>query len=437
MKKNNLKKMISVMLSVLMLAACFAFAMPVSAAEDHECEWVMVDLVRPATKADGTWGNGLATYECTVAGKHIKTKTVYRADYSAFDAIIAELAALLDEPTLSAASREEIETVLATKGVSQTLIEAEQAQVDAAVAAITEALGKYVEKFTVTFVDADGAVLSEQQVTFGFDAVAPAVAFKEGYVFLGWDKDFTNVSADLTVTAQYFTGRGYIESDTAKLGMKPGAVKKINASLVTDEDIDKTITWTVADTSIASVDADGNVTALKIGYTTLTLSAMDGAVTKAVDLYVYDGNEDYTITLMGNGMGNFVINGSSTSIGFAKVKSGNRFRFQFALNSKYDPADVIITANGKEVVLGADNYFEIPYVCEDLTVSAALRSTTDSAPTPEQPEGGNDKPVDSTGCNCMCHSDGIFGFLWDLFAFFGKLLGLADMRMCECGAAHW
>ena len=437
MKNKNFKKMISLILSILMLAGCFAFALPASAAADHECEWVMVDLVRPSLQADGTWGKGLATYECTVAEKHQKTGTVARADYSAFDAIIAELADILAEPTLSEASRAEIESVLADSGVAQNLIVTEQDKVDAAVAAITDALGKYVEKFTVLFVDADGTVLSEQDVTFGFDAVAPAVAFKEGYVFLGWDKEYTNVASDLTVTAQYFEGRGYIDVDTAKLGLKPGAGKKINATLVTDEaDVDG-ITWAVADTNVASVDADGNVTALAIGYTTLTLSALDGAVTETIDIYVYDGEEEYTITLMGSGMGNFVVNGSQVSVAFVKVKSGNRFRFQFALNGKYDPADVIITANGKEVVLGADNYFEIPYVCENMTLLASVRSDADDTVTPEQPENGNGTVINPADCDCMCHSDGIFGFLWELISFFCKLLGIADLRICECGAAHW
>jgi|GEM_PF-1567832 len=437
MKNKNFKKSISVMLSVLMLLTCCAFALPVSAAEDHECNWVMVDLVRPSLQSNGSWGNGMATYECTVADKHQKTATVARADYAAFDAIIAELAALLAEPNLSATAREEIETVLATDGVAQNLIEAEQEQVDAAVAAITAALGKYVEKYTVVFADADGTVLSEQEVTFGFDAIAPAVPFKAGFVFMGWDKEFTNVSSDLTVTAQYFEGRGYIDVDTAKLGLKPGAVKQINASLVTDEDVENAITWTIADTSVATVDENGVVTAVKIGYTTLTLSALDGAVKETIDLYVYDGNEEHTITLIGGGMGNFVVNGNNVGMAFVKVKSGQRFRFQFALNGRYDPADVIITANGKEVMLGADNYFEIPFVCENLTLTAGLRGTTDKPVTPEQPDNGNDNAVNPDDCNCMCHSDGIFGFLWDLISFFCKLLGIEDLRVCECGVAHW
>ncbi|MBR2414489.1 MAG: Ig-like domain-containing protein [Clostridia bacterium] len=433
MKNQKMKKMISVIMSVLMLLTCFAFALPASAAEEHECVWEIVDII-PPKEANGVWGNGYVTYQCQYEGcKKTINSSVARADYSAYDAILAELNALLAESTLSQVSREEIEAVLAEYSVENNLITLQQDQVNAAVVAITQAVGKYVEEFTVTFVDADGTVLSEQEVTFGFDAVAPAVAFKQGFVFMGWDKDYTNITAELTVTAQYFEGRGYIDTDISKLGIQPGTVNQINAVLVTDEDIDKTITWTVADTSVATVDANGVVTAGRAGYTTLTLSAMEGAVQKTIDLYVYDGKADYTITLVNSGMGNFIINGKMVGIAFVKVKSGQRFRFQFALNSKYNPADVIITANGKEVVLGADNYFEIPYVCEDMTVMASLRELVN-----DNPGNGNNNENKPASCSCMCHSDGgIFGFLWDLLSFFCKLLGLENFRYCECGVAHW
>ena len=57
--------------------------------------------------------------------------------------------------------------------------------------------------FTVTFQDWDGTVLKTEQVEQGKSATAPAAPTREGYTFKGWDKDFSNVQSDLTVTAQY------------------------------------------------------------------------------------------------------------------------------------------------------------------------------------------------------------------------------------------
>ena len=57
--------------------------------------------------------------------------------------------------------------------------------------------------FMVTFQDWDGTVLKTEQVEQGKSATAPANPEREGYIFIGWDKDFSNVQSDLIVTAQY------------------------------------------------------------------------------------------------------------------------------------------------------------------------------------------------------------------------------------------
>ena len=55
----------------------------------------------------------------------------------------------------------------------------------------------------VTFKDWDGKVLKTETVNGGATATAPANPFRNGYTFTGWDKNFSNVTSDLTVKAQY------------------------------------------------------------------------------------------------------------------------------------------------------------------------------------------------------------------------------------------
>ena len=62
-----------------------------------------------------------------------------------------------------------------------------------------------INTYTVTFYDYDGTtVLGTQTVNHGSGATAPANPDNQpGYHFTGWDKSFSNVTSDLTVTAQY------------------------------------------------------------------------------------------------------------------------------------------------------------------------------------------------------------------------------------------
>lgn len=59
------------------------------------------------------------------------------------------------------------------------------------------------DMFTVTFYDWDKSVIEEQKVAYGSDAVEPIIPTHEGYLFSQWDKDFSNITEDISVTAAY------------------------------------------------------------------------------------------------------------------------------------------------------------------------------------------------------------------------------------------
>ena len=62
-------------------------------------------------------------------------------------------------------------------------------------------------KFAVTFVNMDGEVLSTQNIAYGDAAVAPEAPAMEGYIFIGWDKEFGYITDTMTVTARYAIAR--------------------------------------------------------------------------------------------------------------------------------------------------------------------------------------------------------------------------------------
>jgi hypothetical protein len=64
-------------------------------------------------------------------------------------------------------------------------------------------LGNGVEKHTVTFFDYDATVLKAEAVNHREPATPPTAPRHTGYAFAGWDKDYTNITADLDITATY------------------------------------------------------------------------------------------------------------------------------------------------------------------------------------------------------------------------------------------
>ena len=60
-----------------------------------------------------------------------------------------------------------------------------------------------LRKYLVRFQNWDHTLLSEQQVEYGKAAQAPADPTREGYTFKGWDREFNNIIADMTVTALF------------------------------------------------------------------------------------------------------------------------------------------------------------------------------------------------------------------------------------------
>ena len=78
---------------------------------------------------------------------------------------------------------------------------------------VTATYVQVVNKYTVIFKDYNGTVLDTQEVEYGKSATAPTVPARENYDFSGWDKDFSKVTENITVTAQYADNRVYLKGD--------------------------------------------------------------------------------------------------------------------------------------------------------------------------------------------------------------------------------
>lgn len=78
---------------------------------------------------------------------------------------------------------------------------------------------------TVIFKDWDGTELKRETVEDGASATAPSDPIRAGYVFAGWDKSFTNVTADTIVTATYTVSAASPALKVSSITAAPGATK--------------------------------------------------------------------------------------------------------------------------------------------------------------------------------------------------------------------
>jgi uncharacterized repeat protein (TIGR02543 family) len=67
----------------------------------------------------------------------------------------------------------------------------------------TENIGQVLNIYTVKFKDYNGYLLDVQVLCYGQSATEPDTPTREGYTFTGWDVDFSNVTTNLELTATY------------------------------------------------------------------------------------------------------------------------------------------------------------------------------------------------------------------------------------------
>ena len=194
-----------------------------------------------------------------------------------------------------------------------------------------------INRYAVSFLDWDNSVLKQDSVDYGSAATAPADPTREGYTFIGWDKEFSNVTANLTVTAQYKINRYevlFLDWDESVL--KKDSVDHGAAATAPADPTREGYTFTGWDKEFSNVTEDMTITAL---YEKVEepIKPEDNTTRDTLDLSV-DGIsiEDWTINdaTLNDAESNvsqnkyaFDVKGGIPSIDY--VTSKPRFRFQY------------------------------------------------------------------------------------------------------------
>ncbi|MCL1875212.1 MAG: InlB B-repeat-containing protein [Synergistaceae bacterium] len=117
-----------------------------------------------------------------------------------------------------------------------------------------------INKYTVIFMS-DGVEFNRQKVEHGNAAVDPGIPAKEGYAFTGWDTSFTNITGDLTVTAQYEINKYTVIFMSDSVEFNRQTVEHGNAAVDPGIPAKTGYAFTGWDTSFTNITGDLTVTA--------------------------------------------------------------------------------------------------------------------------------------------------------------------------------
>ena len=206
--------------------------------------------------------------------------------------------------------------------------------------------------YTVTFKDWDGTVLKTQTVEEGNTATAPSNPTREGYDFTGWDKSITNITSNLTVTAQYSIKTYTVTfKDWDGTTLKTQTVNHGNSATAPSNPVREGYDFTGWDKSITNITSDLTITAQ---YSKLVITEeWSGLGTIATGLKAHSNGEDYIHN-------SYNINLDWNNESFDIIITGELNR-----DDNYAVHPAVIS----DIIIGEENYVTIWFYGGDLEIT--------------------------------------------------------------------
>lgn len=148
-----------------------------------------------------------------------------------------------------------------------------------------------VATWTVTFKGQNNTVLKEETIAHNTSATAPAVVDPEGYTFVGWDQDFSHITSDTVIVAQFdilsFTVRFYDDLGTLLKEETVSYNHSATPPSVVDREDEEFSHWNV---DYSHIIANLNVTAV-FQEKEYTITFYDGANVLSLGMTTYKTSE--------------------------------------------------------------------------------------------------------------------------------------------------
>ena len=157
------------------------------------------------------------------------------------------------------------------------------------------------KQYQVTFDTNGGSTVSSVKVDENGKVTKPADPTKEGYIFEGWfynDEKFdfnTKITKDMKLDARWTKAADEnvavdgVTLNQSSLSLAPGNTAQLVATVSPENANDKSLTWTSSNEGVVTVDENGNITALKEGTATITVTTKDGGYTATCTVTVSKG----------------------------------------------------------------------------------------------------------------------------------------------------
>ena len=287
--------------------------------------------------------------------------------------------------------------------------------------------------YTVTFKDMNGNVIETQEVEFGEDAVAPMWNEIDGYIFAGWDTDYTSVIEDITVTATYVSANNVTSVEFTKdsLSLVEGQTETITATVKLGTDCENdALIWQSSDENVVIVDDNGKITAIAAGAATIFAVSEDSGMSAQCEVTV---NYKDPCSVLGHKMSDFVVTKDPSCTAAGSKRSDCE-------NCDHYVAETIAALGHN---MGSYTVTKEATCTEKGTEKSTCSRCSHSDTRNIDAKGHNYKDNVCTNCgkskvhNCdhMCHKKGFSGFIWKILRFFFKLFKIQPT--CECGVKHY
>lgn len=153
------------------------------------------------------------------------------------------------------------------------------------------------KQYTVTFLMQDGTELDVQTVAYLEAATAPATDVVPGYVFGGWDKDFSCITEDIVVTGTYYKESEYarVALDRISADLYQGTSTVLVPTITPSNLSGEALEWATSDPGVVSVDETGRITAVSPGSATITVTVISNRETASCTVTVTPDKNNFIL----------------------------------------------------------------------------------------------------------------------------------------------